>query len=195
MSYYKLHREKIIGGNKGRMRSQPRDLQPGKVYEIRYDSRTASKQRYIILTLNLWPVAGGMKNQKVHCLDLDLVPPIEFRKVIKESSGIVDAAVGKFKHQMIGLPSGTGKPLNFYKKNLVRLERTLPGIYKTFRLDKMKMVELLDYDFRSMLTPRLQKHLEAKKTPTGENTEDIYQQEDGRWKNEQGKFVKGPDET
>ena len=77
---YRLHRSRIIGGNKGRKKSQPRDLNPGSVYEIRYDSKTASKERYLILVLNLWPVIGGMKDQKAHCLDLAEVPPVELKK-------------------------------------------------------------------------------------------------------------------
>ena len=52
--YYRLHRGKIIGGNKGRKKSKPRDLKQGVVYEIRYDSKTASKERYLILILNLY---------------------------------------------------------------------------------------------------------------------------------------------
>ena len=150
--YYRLHRGKIIGGNKGRKKSKPRDLKQGVVYEIRYDSKTASKERYLILILNLWPVAGGMKDQKAHCLDLAEVPPVELKKIIKESKGILNESDGKFEYQSLKFPSGYSAPKVFYNKNIKKLEKTLPNIYKTFKLDKMKLVELLNYDFESALS-------------------------------------------
>lgn len=155
--YYRLHRSRIIGGNKGRKKSQPRDLNPGSVYEIRYDSKTASKERYLILVLNLWPVIGGMKDQKAHCLDLAEVPPVELKKIIKESEGILNESDGKFEHQALKFKSGYSAPKVFYKKNVKKLEKTLPNIYKTFKLEKMKLVELLNYDFELALSGREKK--------------------------------------
>ncbi|MBC8428458.1 hypothetical protein H8D04_01100 [bacterium] len=155
--YYRLHRGKIIGGAKGRKRSQPRDLKIGAIYEIRYDSETASKGRYLVLVLNLWPMVGGMKEQKAHCLDLAEVPPMELKKIIKESKGILNESDGKFEYQALKFPSGYSAPKVFYKKNIKKLEKNLPNIYKTFKLEKMKLVELLNYDFESALSGKEKK--------------------------------------
>ena len=115
------------------------------------------KVNLIIFQLNLWPVVGGMKDQKAHCLDLSEVPPVELKKIIKESEGIFNETDGKFEYQALKFPSGYSAPKVFYKKNIKKLEKTLPNIYKTFKLEKMKLVELLNYDFELALSGKEKK--------------------------------------
>ena len=61
----------------------------GRVYELRYDSKTASKTLYLVLGINIYPKSGGVSKQLLHCLDLDEIPVAEVRKLIREASDIV----------------------------------------------------------------------------------------------------------
>ena len=56
----------------------------GRVYELRYDSETATKTLYIVLGINIYPKGGGKSKQLLHCLDMNLIPIIELKKIIRK---------------------------------------------------------------------------------------------------------------
>ena len=119
----------------------------GRVYELRYDSETATNTKYIVLGINIYPKAGGKSKQLLHCLDLDEIPVAEVRKLIKEASGIVTGWKAGLEHQQLIIE---GRSTAIYNKQLKRLQERIPGIYKTFKLVKIKRFELTNYDFISI---------------------------------------------
>ena len=119
----------------------------GRVYELRYDSETATKTKYIVLGINIYPKSGGASKQLLHCLDLDEIPMAEVRKLIKNASGIVTGYKRGLEHQQLIIE---GRNTAVYDKQLKKLQKRIPGIYKTFKLSKIKKFELTNYDFTSI---------------------------------------------
>ncbi len=119
----------------------------GRVYEIRYESDTATKGKYVVLGINIYPKGGGKSKQLLHCLDLDEIPMAEVRKLIKNASGIVTGYKRGLEHQQLIIE---GRNTAVYDKQLKKLQKRIPGIYKTFKLSKIKKFELTNYDFTSI---------------------------------------------
>ena len=119
----------------------------GRVYELRYDSKTASKQMYLVLGINIYPKGGSKSKQLLHCLDLDEIHVAEVRKLIKEASGIVTGWKAGLEHQQLIIE---GRSTAIYDNQLKKLQKRIPGIYKTFKLVKIKRFELTNYDFISI---------------------------------------------
>ena len=126
----------------------------GRVYELRYDSETASKTKYIVLGINIYPKAGGKSKQLLHCLDLDEIPVAEVRKLIKGASDIATGWKSGLEHQQLIIE---GRNTAVYDKQLKKLQKRIPGIYKTFKLSKIKKFELTNYDFISITDSRTKK--------------------------------------
>jgi hypothetical protein len=119
----------------------------GRVYELRYDSETATKTKYIVLGINIYPKSGGASKQLLHCLDLDEIPMAEVRKLIKNASGIVTGYKRGLEHQQLIIE---GRSTAIYDAQLKKLQKRIPGIYKTFKLNKITKFELTNYDFTSI---------------------------------------------
>ena len=83
MGYLETHRGLVSK----RTTIPPTSALRGRVYELRYDSETATKTKYIVLGINIYPKAGGRSKQLLHCLDLD-----EIIKSIMSSPSISAAA-------------------------------------------------------------------------------------------------------
>ena len=126
----------------------------GRVYEIRYESDTATKGKYVVLGINIYPKGGGKSKQLLHCLDLDEIPMAEVRKLIKNASGIVTGYKRGLEHQQLIIE---GRNTAVYDKQLKKLQKRIPGIYKTFKLSKIKKFELTNYDFISLIDDRTKK--------------------------------------
>ncbi len=119
----------------------------GRVYEIRYESDTATKGKYVVLGINIYPKGGGKSKQLLHCLDLDEIPMAEVRKLIKNASGIVTGWKSGLEHQQLIIE---GRSTALYDNRLKKLSKKFPGIYKTFKLNKITKFELTNYDFTSI---------------------------------------------
>ena len=150
MGYLQTHRK---------LYTERTDLSPdsalrGRVYELRYDSKTASKQMYLVLGINIYPKGGSKSKQLLHCLDLDEIPVAEVRKLIKEASGIVTGWKAGLEHQQLIIE---GRNTAVYDKQLKKLQKRIPGIYKTFKLNKITKFELTNYDFISLIDTRTKK--------------------------------------
>ena len=126
----------------------------GRVYELKYDSETATKTKYIVLGINIYPKSGGASKQLLHCLDLDEIPVAEVKKLIREASDIVTGHKKGLKHQQLIIE---GRNTAVYDKQLKKLQKRIPGIYKTFKLSKIKKFELTNYDFISITDSRTKK--------------------------------------
>ena len=126
----------------------------GRVYELRYDSETATNTKYIVLGINIYPKVGGKSKQLLHCLDLDEIPVAEVRKLIREASGIVTGWKSGLEHQQLIIE---GRSRVIYDKQLKKLQKRIPGIYKTFKLNKITKFELTNYDFISLIDTRTKK--------------------------------------
>ena len=126
----------------------------GRVYELRYESETATKTKYIVLGINIYPKAGGKSKQLLHCLDLDEIPVAEVRKLIKNASGIVTGYKRGLEHQQLIIE---GRSTAIYDGQLKKLQKRIPGIYKTFKLNKITKFELTNYDFISITDTRTKK--------------------------------------
>ena len=143
MGYLETHRGLVSN----RTTIPPTSALRGRVYELRYDSETATKTKYIVLGINIYPKAGGRSKQLLHCLDLDEVPVAEVRKLIREASGIVTGYKFGLEHQQL-IIEGTSTAV--YDGQLKKLSKKFPGIYKTFKLNKITKFELTNYDFISV---------------------------------------------
>lgn len=119
----------------------------GRVYELRYESESATKTKYIVLGINIYPKSGGASKQLLHCLDLDEIPVAEVKKLIREASDIVTGHKKGLKHQQLIIE---GRSRVIYDKQLKKLQKRIPGIYKTFKLSKIKKFELTNYNFLSI---------------------------------------------
>ena len=126
----------------------------GRVYELRYDSETATKTKYIVLGINIYPKAGGKSKQLLHCLDLDEIPMAEVRKLIRSASNIVTGYKRGLEHQQLIIE---GRSTAIYDEQLRKLQKRIPGIYKTFKLNKITKFELTNYDFISLIDDRTKK--------------------------------------
>ena len=126
----------------------------GRVYELRYDSETATKTKYIVLGINIYPKAGSKAKQLLHCLDLDEIPVAEVRKLIREASDIVTGFKSGLEHQQLIIE---GRSTAVYDNQLKKLSKKFPGIYKTFKLNKITKFELTNYDFISITDTRIKK--------------------------------------
>ena len=126
----------------------------GRVYELKYDSETASKQMYLVLGINIYPKGGGKSKQLLHCLDLDEIPVVEVKKLIREASGIVTGYKRGLEHQQLIIE---GRSTAVYDNQLKKLSKKFPGIYKTFKLNKITKFELTNYDFISLADTRTKK--------------------------------------
>jgi len=150
MGYIHSHRSKITE----RTDIEVGQALRGRVYEIRYESDTATKGKYVVLGINIYPKGGGKSKQLLHCLDLDEIPMAEVRKLIKNASGIVTGYKRGLEHQQLIIE---GRNTAVYDKQLKKLQKRIPGIYKTFKLSKIKKFELTNYDFISLIDDRTKK--------------------------------------
>ena len=126
----------------------------GRVYELRYDSKTASKTLYLVLGINIYPKSGGVSKQLLHCLDLDEIPVGEVKKLIRSASEIITGCKSGLEHQQLIIE---GRSTAIYDKQLKKLQERIPGIYKTFKLNKIMKFELTNYDFISITDTRTKK--------------------------------------
>lgn len=152
MGYLQTHRK---------LYTERTDLPPGsalrgRVYELKYGSETASKQMYLVLGINIYPKGGGKSKQLLHCLDLDEIPVVEVKKLIREASGIVTGYKRGLEHQQLIIE---GRSTAVYDNQLKKLSKKFPGIYKTFKLNKITKFELTNYDFISLIDTRTKKKL------------------------------------
>ena len=143
MGYLQTHRGLISD----RTVIAPGSALRGRVYELKYDSETASKQMYLVLGINIYPKGGGKSKQLLHCLDLDEIPVVEVKKLIREASGIVTGYKRGLEHQQLIIE---GRSTAIYDGQLKKLQKRIPGIYKTFKLNKIRKFELTNYDFISI---------------------------------------------
>jgi len=132
----------------------PTSARRGRVYELRYNSETASKTLYLVLGINIYPKSGGTSKQLLHCLDLDEIPVAEVRKLIRSASEIITGYKKGLEHQQLIIE---GRSTTIYDDQLKKLSKKFPGIYKTFKLNKIKKFELTNYDFLSVADTKTKK--------------------------------------
>ena len=134
----------------------PRKAQRGRVYELRYDSETATQSRYLVLGINVFPKRASADKQLLHCLDMDLIPIIELKKIIRTATTIKERKEYGIDYQRLEID---GRNRDYYNKQLKKLQKMIPGMYKTFKVNKIKKFELCNYDFMSIADPALKKKL------------------------------------
>ena len=147
MGYFSQHIRNI----KRKTTIQPEKLESGPIYELRYRSETASKNRYLVLATNIYPYTAERKEKKLHCLDMDLLPMREFRYLIKENFGLQIIEIKNQKYIELATPTRT-KQQQFYEKNIGNILRNIPKLYKTLTLGNMRKIEICDYDYTKVLT-------------------------------------------
>ena len=154
MAYLSQHIRNI----KRKTTIQPERLESGPIYEIRYRSKTATKTRYLVLAVNIYPYDADRKNKKLHCLDMDFLPIREFRYLIKENFGLQIIEIKNQKYIELATPGRT-KQQQFYEKNIANIIRQIPKLYKTLTLGNMRKIEICDYDYTKVLTKTDQRDL------------------------------------
>ena len=154
MGYFSQHIRNI----KRKTTIQAERLESGPIYEIRYRSKTATKTRYLVLAVNIYPYDADRKNKKLHCLDMDFLPIREFRYLIKENFGLQIIEIKNQKYIELATPGRT-KQQQFYEKNIGNIIRQIPKLYKTLTLGNMRKIEICDYDYTKVLTKTDQRDL------------------------------------
>ena len=134
----------------------PRNITSGPIYDIRYKSDTATKTRYLVLALNVYPYTGGADDKLLHCLDMDSLPFRDVKLVLKESDGVKMLDVKGVQYMEINIPDGR-ENLQFYQKRVSAITRQIKGVYKTLKLNRMSKVELCDYNFTKVVDPATSK--------------------------------------
>ena len=152
MGYLNAHFKNVIE----KAIAPPRKAQRGRVYELRYDSETATQSRYLVLGINVFPKRASADKQLLHCLDMDLIPIIELKKIIRTATTIKERKEYGIDYQRLEID---GRNRDYYNKQLKKLQKMIPGMYKTFKMDKIKKFELCNYDFMSIADPALKKKL------------------------------------
>ena len=147
MGYFSQHIRNI----KRKTTIQAERLESGPIYEIRYRSKTATKTRYLVLAVNVYPYDAERKDKKLHCLDMDLLPIREFRYLIKENFGLQIIEIKNQKYIELATPGRT-KQQQFYEKSIGNILRNIPKLYKTLTLGNMRKIEICDYDYTKVLT-------------------------------------------
>ena len=146
MGYIAQHLKNVIR----KTNVTPANIESGPVYEIRYRSDTASQTRYLVLSLNVYPYTGSAKDRLLHCLDMDSLPFRDVRLILKEADGVQFMDVKGESYMEVAIPDGR-ENLQFYQKRVAAITRQIKGVYKTLRLDKMRKVEICDYDFEKVV--------------------------------------------
>ena len=154
MGYFSQHIRNI----KRKTTIQAERLESGPIYEIRYRSKTATKTRYLVLAVNVYPYDAERKDKKLHCLDMDFLPIREFRYLIKENFGLQIIEIKNQKYIELATPGRT-KQQQFYEKNIGNIIRQIPKLYKTLTLGNMRKIEICDYDYTKVLTKTDQRDL------------------------------------
>jgi len=127
-------------------------IESGPIYDIRYKSETASKNRYLVVALNIFPYTGTKEDKLLHCLDLDAISPVEMRKLVIQADGLKEMEIDTRGTTILELNVPDRRAnLEFYNKKIVKLMSQIPNCYKTFRLSNIQRVEICNYDFRSVL--------------------------------------------
>ena len=154
MAYLSQHIRNI----KRKTTIQPERLESGPIYEIRYRSKTATKTRYLVLAVNIYPYDADRQKKTLHCLDMDYLPIREFRYLIKENFGLQIIEIKNQKYIELATPGRT-KQQQFYEKNIGNIIRQIPKLYKTLTLGNMRKIEICDYDYTKVLTKTDQRDL------------------------------------
>ena len=134
----------------------PRAIESGPIYDIRYKSDTATKTRYLVLSLNVYPYTGGADDKLLHCLDMDALPFRDVKLVLKESDGVEMMDVKGKEYMEIKIPEGR-ENLQFYQKRVSAITRQIKGVYKTLKLNRISKIEICDYDFSKVVDPATSK--------------------------------------
>ena len=48
-------------------------------YDIKVET---AKNRYLVVQLNIYPYTGTKQDKLLHCLDLDVISPVEMKKLV-----------------------------------------------------------------------------------------------------------------
>jgi hypothetical protein len=134
--------------------SNPNECKRGDIYELRYKSDTAVKSRYIIMALNVYKRKAAGTDFLLHALDLDEIPVIKIKKLLGTSDGVETRVDEKMEHQRMVI---TGRNTAYYNKEVKKLQKLLPGIYKTFSIDKITRIELCNYNFIKIMDSSMKK--------------------------------------
>ena len=136
-NYYNQHLMKM----QSRLIIPKNDLQKGMVVSNLYETRQGDKNKYMFLILN--PVFQG----KVHVLNLNEFSTTHFNNLARDT-GIVE--IIKYKKRAIDIPKLIMEESSrrFYIGTLRQdLKRFYNNSYRTLFLNKMGMIQLIDYDF------------------------------------------------
>jgi hypothetical protein len=151
MGYFVAHLKLIL--NRTTL-SNPKECKRGDIYELRYKSDTAIKSRYIIMALNVYKRKATGTDFLLHALDLDEIPVIKIKKLLGTAEGVVTRTDEGMKHQRMII---TGRNTAYYNKEVKKLQRLLPGIYKTFSIDKITRIQLCNYNFIKIMDASMRK--------------------------------------
>ena len=126
----------------------PTTLEPGPIYDIRYKSETASKNRYIVVALNIYPYSGPKKDRLLHCLDMDAMSLIDVKRLTLKAEGL--KRMEDIDYYEFNMPEGR-KNREFYAKNITKFMNQVPNVYKTLKIGNIGTVKVCNYDFERVL--------------------------------------------
>ena len=152
--YFQVHLRNVLK----RVTVTPREIESGPIYDVRYQKEGSGSKRYLVLALNVYPYTGSEKDKKLHCLDLDVISPVEMKKLVIQAEGLKEMEIDKRGTKILELNVPDGRAnLEFYNKKIVRLMNQIPKCYKTLKLANIQRVEICNYDFRAVLDPATQR--------------------------------------
>jgi len=125
MGYFSQHLRNI----KRKTVVQPKSIESGPIYEIRYKSKTATKSRYLVMALNIYPYTGSEKDKLLHCLDMDYLPLRDLKIILKEAGGVQLMDVKGQQYMEMTIPDGR-ENIQFYEKRIGTITRQIPKLKK-----------------------------------------------------------------
>jgi hypothetical protein len=154
MAFLQKHRSRILN----RVPVSRNRVEQGSIIEFRYKSiKTGQSKPYMAIVLEVWPPAGSVKEKKVHAFSLATISDNEMKRFIRRIgapavdtsepvSGKQNENVSKFN-----LPTGRGKAEVFYETKLSKNPKLVRESYRTFNMDRMTNVSMIEYDFKNIV--------------------------------------------
>ena len=133
-------------------------IDPGTMIEFRYEKVKGGKVEENLvgaIVLSVWPPAGALKEKLVHGLSLDMVSDNHLRRFaqIIGAPSVDEDVENPSGGNMVKFNLTTGRidASKFYDTKLTKISGLVETAYRTYKMDKMGQVRVLDYDFKNII--------------------------------------------
>lgn len=144
MSYRGVHYRKIRS-------SKPTNVKKiinGDIVTFNYTSKKGGSGTRLVIVLNVWPLFGPIDKKFLHALDLTKISLPMFKKLLRILGEPSTWKVKEEESRRMTVPAGEKDGLTFYRQKIKVIPTALEA-YRTYRLDKINVLKIADYDFET----------------------------------------------